>query len=436
MKTGKKTFPNILKISLLIALMIFIGCKKDKKMPIEPLQSFTLGVILPMDQDKGPLREKALRTAIDEINEAGGVGSGFRIDLVVKSSEGANREEAAAEASREIIASSPNLVGFITAFSSSTTGVVEQIAIPESYPVISGSATAGNLSGISPYFSRLCPPDEFEATVLTQQTVSYGINSVAIAVEEGDIYSENLATTFQQVFGTGALAIVQFQQNDPNYPAKLNQLVSGDPEAIFISMLTPKIYVEFMTRLSELNNSKGFENTTFILCDALYSSSILEAPLSIMIGEVNGHPKNFGAMPSADTSTGPYIYFQQELMNRFQQEVASYNAQFYDIGYLYSIAIEKTLLEIGTSNMKIFRAKVKDWIREVSHGKQGDPPVMPTLGWKSIQYACRNNGVDYQGASGNCNIDQEGNAFTPYAIFRIKGNPDFYYLEIISIVDP
>ncbi len=431
-----KNLPAFVSIFLLTLMMFISGCKKDNSPIIEPLQSFTLGVILPMDQDKGPLREKALRTAIDEINEAGGVGSGFRIDLMVKSSAGTNREIAAAEAAQSIVSSAQNLVGFITAFSSSTKGVVEQFAIPGNYPVLSGSATASNLTAISPYFSRLCPPDEFEATVLTNQTINYGISTVAIAVEEGDIYSENLATAFQQAFGTGTMTIVKFQQNDPNYPAKLNQLISNDPEAIFISMLSPAIYTEFMTRLSELNSSKTFENTTFILCDALYSSSFLSAPLGVMIGDINGHPKNFGAMPSADTTTGPYIYFQQELKKRFQQEVASYNAQFYDIGYLYSMAIEKALLEVGTGDMHIFRQKVNDWIRKVSHGEPRDPPVSPTLGWKSMQYACRNNGVDYQGASGNCNIGPAGNAITPYAIFRINGTQGDYHLEVISVVHP
>lgn len=425
----------ILKSLALSAMMIFTGCQKDKTPSIEPVQAFTLGVILPMDQEKGPLREKALRTAIDEINESGGVGTGYMVQLMVKSSEGTNREESAVKAAKEIIAAAPNLVGFITTFSSSTKGVVEQVAIPGNYPVISGAATSGNLSGISPYFSRLCPPDEFEATVLTQRAVYYGISSVAIAVEEGDIYSGNLGETFQQVFGGGASKIVHFQQNDPDYTTKLTDLLAGNPEAIFISMLNPGVYTEFITRLSEMN-ATGLENTSFILCDALFSSAILQAPVAIMVGEVNGHPKNFGAMPSADTSTGVYLHFQEELMRRYHQNVASYNAQYYDAGYLYAMAIEKALLQSGPENMKDFRKKVHTLIREVSHGSQGDPPVSPTLGWKSMQYASRNGGVDYEGASGNCNIDSEGNAITPYALFNINGTPGAYNLGISSIIYP
>jgi len=430
-----RTLSLTLVMICLTALVSFTACKKDKQAQIEPVPTFTLGVILPMDQDKGPQREKALRTAIDEINEAGGVGPGYRIELMVRSSEGANRETAAAEAASTIVASAENLVGFITSFSSSTKGVVEQVAIPGGYPVLSGSATSGTLSGISPYFSRLCPPDEFEAIVLTRQATLYGLNTVAIATEGGDLYSGNLASAFQEAFEGGVSATVQFHENDPDYTAKLDQLLSGNPEAIFISMLNPEIYTEFLTRLSGLG-ADGIENTTFILSDGLFSSALLLAPVDIMIGEVNGHPKNFGAMPSADTASGPYQCFQAELMDRYHQEVYSYNAQFYDIGYLFAMAIEKTLAETDPSDMSAFREQVRDLIRDVSHGKPGDPPVMPTLGWKSMQFACRNNGVDYVGASGDCNIDSQGNAFTPYALFKIGGEAGSYHLTILSIVYP
>ena len=429
----KTSYSFLLRIAIIFTMIILFlpGCKKNKT-EFTPVPVFSLGVILPMDQDKGPLRENALRTAIDAINEAGGVGSGAHINLVIKSSAGSSREQAAADAAREIIASTPNLVGFITSFSSSTKGVVEQIAIPDSYPVISGSATAGFLSGLSPYFSRLCPPDAFEATVLTQQALAYGITSVAIAIEEGDVYSQDLAEAFQEAFGGGAATRVNFQKDDPNYPTKLDQLLAGDPEAVFISMLDPDIYIEFITRLSTLN----LLNTTFILCDGLHASSIFEAPVGFMTGEVNNHPKNFGALPSADPSTGAYKYFQLELMERYQQEVASYNAQFYDIGYIYAMAIEKTLLEIGMADMNAFRSKVKQWIREVSSGNPDYPPVMASLGWRSIKYACINNGVDYVGASGNCNIDQHGNTITPYELFKIVGTAGAYSFETIAIVYP
>lgn len=431
---------NLVSVSLVISLfalcILLAGCTKKKNTPIEPIQSVSLGVILPLDQEKGILRENALRTAIDAINGAGGVGNGYRIVLEVRSSAGADREAVAVAAAQELIGTSVNLIGFITSFSSESKGVVEQIATPLHYPVISGAATSGSLTGISSYFQRLCPPDAFEANVLVQQAVSYGITTVAIAVEAGDIYSQDMANTFQQEFGSGVQDQLLFSPNDPDYTTKLDQLLAGNPEAIFISMLNPETYVDFINRLSQINNPDGLINATFILCDALYTSTLFDASVEFMTGEINGHPKNFGAMPSADTASGAYIYFKNELMNKYQQQVASYNAQFYDIGFLYAMAIEKAFTQVGLYDMDLFRDQVNQGIRQVSHGNPGDPPVMPSLGWKSIRYACLNGGVNYTGASGNCDIDGQGNTITPYALFQIVqsgGDPEF---EIISIVYP
>jgi len=420
-------------IIISIILILPFGCTKDND-PDNPDKFITLGVVLPMDQQKGELRKNALVTAIDEINDSDGVGDGYRIDLIIKSSEGADRKVAAADAAQEIIAESQNLVGFITTFSSSTTGIMEDVAIPGHYPTLSGSATASSLTAVSKYFSRLCPPDPFEANVLANQANEYGINTVAIAAEGGDAYSVELSLAFQKAFGGGAPMIVNFIADDPDYDNKLNLLLKNNPEAIFISMLNPGVYTEFFTELGAVISKKGLNNTSFILCDGLYSTDLFQAPIDYILGEVNGHPKNFGAFPSADTTSGAYIYFKTKLFQKYNQQVASYNAQFYDIGFLYAMAIEKTFLEMGTGNMQAFREKVNDYIRPVSTGSNGDPIVSPSQGWKSVKYACQYGGVDYTGASGNCNIDNEGNAVTPYSIFQVKKPGSNYAFEIIKII--
>lgn len=429
MKNRNLLFTLIL-FSLSFLFILPFGCKKNE----DPDKFITLGVVLPMDQEKGELRKNALLTAINEINGLDGVGNNYSIHLNVKSSEGADRSIAAAIAAQEIIAESQYLVGFITTFSSSTTGILESVSIPNNYPTISGSATASSLTNISSYFSRLCPPDPFEANVLSDQTIEYGINTVAIAVEEGDAYSSELAIAFQSAFGIGNTTLVNFTSNDPDYDIKINQLLENNPEGIFISMLNPVVYNEFFTELGNANYTNNLINTTFILCDGLYSNDLFQSPIEFMLGEVNGHPKNFGAFPSADTTSDAYIYFKTQLLEEYNQQVASYNAQFYDAGYLFAMAIEKALLDESTDNMQAFRQKVNDFIRPVSHGSTGDPVVSPPQGWNSIKNACQQGGVNYNGASGNCNIDVEGNAITPYSIFRVIKPSNNYSFEIIKIV--
>ncbi len=417
-------------VTLSILFILPFGCKKDD----DSDKFLTLGVILPLDQEKGEYRKNALLTAIDEINELDGVGNGYTILLNIKSSEGTNRKVAATVAAQEIIAESQYLVGFITAFSSSTTGILEDVAIPNHYPTLSGSATASSLNAISSYFSRLCPPDPFEANVLADQTSEYGINTVAIAVEDGDAYSTELAIAFQNAFGFENTTLVSFIPNDPDYDNKINQLLINNPEGIFISMLNPIVYNEFFTELGNVNTMDKLVNTTFILCDGLYSDDLFQTPIDFILGEVNGHPKNFGAFPSADTTSDSYIYFKENLFERYNQQVAAYNAQFYDVGYLFAMAIEKTFLEIGTDNMQAFREKVNDYIRPISHGSAGDPVVSPQQGWNLIKINCQQGGVDYSGASGNCDIDFEGNAITPYSIFRVVKPDNSFSFEIMKII--
>ena len=432
----KKRFNIQLLIAVLVTTLISSsGCNKNDN-NIETIYPVTIGVILPMDQEKGILREKALRTAINIINASGGVGEGHMIELVVRSSAGENRELTAAAAARDIISTKRNVAGFITSFSSCSKGIVEQVAIPDNYPVISGAATSGFLSGISPYFQRLCPPDALEAIVLTEQAKAYGIETVAIAVEVGDVFSTDLAAAFQNAFGAEASPLISFSQSDPSYTSKLDQLLANEPDAIFISMLNPAVYEEFLSRLNDLNINDRLANTRFIMCDAFYTSNVFESPISMMIGEINGFPKNFGAIPAADINTSPYKYFSAELMKQYDQEVASYNAQFFDIGFLYAMALEKTFLDTGTAGMVAFRERLSYWIRQISHGDTGDPIVMPSLGWKSIKNACLFGGVNYQGASGNCDIDNQGNSITPYSIFTINGTQANYSFETIRMVYP
>ena len=288
---------NLLTVLLLLSVLFLsqIGCNKNDDSNNNE-KYFTLGVILPMDLEDGTLSENSLRTAIDEINNAGGVGDGYEIRLDVKSSEGSDRQISAALAANNIIDESENLIGFVSSFSSSTLGINE-IVIPELYPVIAGSATDGSLSNVSPYFQRLCSPNSFEANVLTQQAAEYGISSIAIAFEKGEPYSEDLATAFADSYESEIPAIVEFSQGDPNLESKINELLESNPEGIFISMLNPDVYSEFFTALNNMNNNNLLEQTSFLLSDGFAGNEFFTLPIDYLLGDINGHPRNFGATP-------------------------------------------------------------------------------------------------------------------------------------------
>ena len=423
-------------VIVVILAGINVSCSKKGTDYVPVQNTIALGVILPLDNENGILRENALRTAIDEINGSGGIGNGYNIRLVVKSDAGTDREASAVAVAQEIIASTPDLAGFITTFSSSSQGVVVQVAEPGHYTVISGSATALSLSNLSPWFQRLAPTDDFEATILSAQARSYGISTVAVAVEDGDAYSEGLAARFIREFGAGAGAVVKFTLNDPNLDAKCIQLLAGSPDALFLSMITPGVYNALIFKLREINGGTSPLNMHFILCDALHSGSIFQSPLDFMVGEINGHPKNFGAMSAPDTTSSIYQFFTADLAKKYSQKPGSYNAQYYDAAYIFALAMQKAMASSGIADMKLFREKTAASIRLVSRGLPGDPPVMPTMGWKAMKAACDFGGVNYEGASGKCDIDDSGNVVTPYSVFKITGQAGVFAFQTIGIIKP
>jgi ABC-type branched-subunit amino acid transport system substrate-binding protein len=425
---------NLLTVLLLLSVLFLsqIGCNKNDDSNNNE-KYFTLGVILPMDLEDGTLSENSLRTAIDEINNAGGVGDGYEIRLDVKSSEGSDRQISAALAANNIIDESENLIGFVSSFSSSTLGINE-IVIPELYPVIAGSATDGSLSNVSPYFQRLCSPNSFEANVLTQQATEYGISSIAIAFEKGDPYSEDLATAFAESYESEIPAIVEFSQGDPNLESKINELLESNPEGIFISMLNPDVYSEFFTALNNMNNNNLLEQTSFLLSDGFAGNEFFTLPIDYLLGDINGHPRNFGATPSADTSSTEYKYFREELLLKYNHDVGPFNAQFYDLGYIYALAIQKSFQDVDMITIAAFRELVANNIRPVSDAISGDEIVKPSQGWESMKASAQTFNIDYIGASGNCNIDSQGNTVTPYEVFRVVKQDGVYSFETIKII--
>ncbi len=428
---------KILQICLIGFIISFGFFSCDTNDNEEEVDTISFGVILPMDFSSGPLRENAIRLALNEINEAGGVLDGMQLEIDVRSSAGEDRELAAAAQAQDLLASTDNLIGFITSFSSSSKGVVLHVADTMHIPTISGSGTANQLTDISNYFQRLAPADKFQSQVLAQKADEMEIGSVAIAVQEGDLYSQELAVVFQDKFvelGHIEPNIVNFVCQDPDYENNLNLLFENDPDAVLISMNSE--YVEFLTKVDSIYSKVDLDSLRFLIPDALKTDELLtEAPAELLAGDVNDYPKSIGTISAPDPASEIFQYFQTELLENFGQEVSSYNAQFYDIVYLFALAIEKASLTIDIGNLNAFREEVNSSIRSISNPDGQD--ISSLDGWENMRSAVLAGDVNFEGASGNCNIDEDGDVITPYEVFKVVQNPDSTFsFETIEYVNP
>jgi ABC-type branched-subunit amino acid transport system substrate-binding protein len=124
-------------------------------------------------------------------------------------------------------------------YSSRTTNAVGILAAAH-LPMVSESATSVSLTGISPYFFRVAPPDTAQATVgarFAEQTLH--AKAVALFVDTADTYSTSLADAFTQTFTADGKRIVVTEKytegQTGNLPKLLQDALDHNPDLIYFS---------------------------------------------------------------------------------------------------------------------------------------------------------------------------------------------------------
>ncbi|MCF8229452.1 MAG: hypothetical protein K9G58_06990 [Bacteroidales bacterium] len=94
--------------------------------------------------------------------------------------------------------------------------------------------------------------------------------------------------------------------------------------------------------------------------------------------------------------------------------------------------MEKTLQKVDPDDLPIFRKTLNTLIRPLSKGP--GEILSPDMGWAKMKSECSKDEINYSGASGNCDIDTEGNASTAYALFAVEKSGEKFYFKILKII--
>jgi ABC-type branched-subunit amino acid transport system substrate-binding protein len=424
----KKAMLKVSLYSLLCLLLIinsFIGCKPETE---SKEKVFYLGSVMLLDFYNGTVHANSVQTAIDEINQAGGILNGYMLKADLRSTEpigNRDRGEMALYAARNIMEMRENaLLAVITASSTASKAIALDLGEINKVPVISGGSTANSNSGISTFFHRTAPPDRYTAKLLAQKSIDYQLDKIAIAIESNDIFTRELAQSFVEEFeilGGIISDTVYFESNDALYTEKLQQIYAKKPDAVFADFLVN--YEVFFNQIDI--NAQNFlldkNNLKFIL--AVNSENIIQkTPFTFLSGYTNqGFPKVFAAESSPDKTTESYRHFASAYEHRFDGEFTTFMANFYDAVYIIALAAEKAFaLGASPENMADFRIKLNEQIRQVSNPE--GTIIEPQEGWDFIRKKAIAGDIDYLGASGNCDIDFRGDVITNYNISMIVLN--------------
>jgi ABC-type branched-subunit amino acid transport system substrate-binding protein len=198
---------------------------------------------------------------------------GVKVRLLIASSGGDPKNVTlVAQQIVQLAKSDPTLVGVMGWPHSNLAFAAAQVLGQARIPTVSPTASADDLTGISPYFFRVVPPNKAQGIAGANYARSQGAKNVAVFVDPTNLYSQSLGNDFKQQFeANGGKVIME------NYPVgkpemlqpALTDALKQAPDLIYFSGYSSDV----STLLKDLV-SAGTPDTLKVLGgDALYELS-------------------------------------------------------------------------------------------------------------------------------------------------------------------
>jgi eukaryotic-like serine/threonine-protein kinase len=234
-----------------------------------PYITFVVGTILTgvaTDVQVGRDSLQGAYLAQKEFNTKNAGGIQVRL-LIANSGADANNVTAVANQIVQAVQKDPTIVGVMGWPYSGLSQDAVTILSPAKIPMVSSTASSDALTGISPYFFRVAPPDKSQSRVgalYAQQTLN--AKNVAVFMDPADAYSQSLGSGFAQQFKGSSFTVNYTRGNASSIATALQQALANKPAPDLIYFAGYADDVSIL--LKDLPNS----NTLPIMGgDALYS---------------------------------------------------------------------------------------------------------------------------------------------------------------------
>ncbi len=380
---------------------LFVACGDDEKKP-----TIKIGMINPSTgalAAYGPPLEEAVRLAVAEVNDNGGV-LGKKLELLYRDEAG--DPAAARRGAEELVeAGVPAIIG---GAASSSTLAASEVTIPAQVPLISGASTAPSLTTLADndFVFRTVIADDAQGVALANLVHGDGHTSANVIYIDNN-YGTELANVFETAFvGLGGAVAVKepypedaAQQVGYNWTADLTAAFAGSPPAVVLVA-----YAEDAVHLLTAWNTGAF-NGQWYLTDGCKTETI---PTSVGATKVAGIK---GTAPASASATGQ-ASFRTAFVDRYGKEPGLFAENYYDAAMLVALA----LVEAGAAT----GPAVRDALRAVANPPGRDIIVGEFSFGKQELAAGRE--INYQGASGPVDLDAAGDVEGAIDVWRFTAS--------------
>jgi neutral amino acid transport system substrate-binding protein len=383
-----------------------------------------IGSLLPATGDLAPLGQPMLASVplvVEKVNQCGGV-NGEPVTLIPEDDQ--TDPTAGAEAMTKL-AEVDKVAGVVGSFASSVSSAAVDVAARNKVmlispgstsPVFTERATKGDFQG---YWARTAPPDTYQARALAKLASDRGFKRVSTVVINNDYgvgFEKEFVTAFKKLGGTvvNEAKPTRYDPKATTFETEAAAAFAGKPDAV-IAVL----YAETGSLLLKAAYEQGLtQGVQVMLTDGVQSEEFPKQVGKTSDGKyiISGA---IGTVPGADgKSLADLTKLWQEKKG---QAPSAYVPHSWDATALLVLAAEAAKVNTGEG--------IKNKLRDVANA----PGVEVTDVCEGLKLLKEGQDINYQGASGNVDIDANGDVVGSYDVWTVQ---DDGKLSVISKVNP
>jgi ABC-type branched-subunit amino acid transport system substrate-binding protein len=366
-----------------------------------------IGTLIPLTgplAEFGPNFRKAADLAAADLKEAG-----LTLQLIHADDETSAIPAVAAARKLVDVDRVPAIVG--AAASGVTIPVAESVTIPNKVLQISNASTSPLISVLpadqgQDFLFRTCPSDALQGVVLGKLATELKYKKAA-AIYVNNPYGQGLAEQFKRSFEKRGGKVVASVPHDeapaPTYVAELRKAVKDKPD-VLAAISYPGHASIYLREAIEGNYIKKF-----LFCDGTKSLEVVKA-----MGEKNAEGM-MGTAPGSVLSGGYNVFIAEYGKAYGEVPPLPYMTNMYDAVALIGLAIKAAQVD-GVKEMA--GVAIRDRLRKVAN-PPGDVvgPGAADLK-KAFQLLEDKKDINYEGAAGACDFDENGDVVTPIEIWK------------------
>jgi branched-chain amino acid transport system substrate-binding protein len=370
-------------------------------------EAIKIGTLIPLTgplAEFGPNFRKAADLAAAHLKEAGQT-----LQLIHADDETSAIPAVAAARKLVDVDKVPAIIG--AAASGVTIPVAESVTIPSKVVQISNASTSPLITVLpadqgQDFLFRTCPSDALQGVVLGKVAAELKYKKAA-AIYVNNPYGQGLAEQFKKSFERRGGKVVAMVPHDeapaPTYVAELRKATRDKPD-VLAAISYPGHATIYLREAIEGNYIKKF-----LFCDGTKSQEVVKA---VGAKALDGM---MGTAPGSVLTPGYNVFLAEYGKAYGEVPPLPFMTNMYDAVVVIGLAIKAAQVD---GAREINGTAIRDRLRKVANPPGETAGAGPSELQKAFQLLDEKKKINYEGASGSCDFDENGDVVTPIEVWR------------------